>query len=838
MKINNHIVLDFNKTKQVDTQTIQCDMNSRFVRVSLRHNNSPIDLSDVRVCIMAVKPDGKEIFNDCTVIDAQNGIAEFEITKQMGIVVGEVECQIKLFGKEKLLSSNIFNLSVSKSLSPNSRDSKDQLNTLVNTLGDVQDIDNRFNKINYKIDENYQKVNAQLSQLDNKKLDKSGIVTMANMGQDVKEAMTGGAVAVVGENSVLTCNIVNGQVTPDKTDFIEEYGNLFVKETCIDGKKINSNGTITDVDGFWISDKIRYTGEELFTQGVLYYMRYDYTGKILGTQKPSTEYPCDTFIVGGNGVKDGVIVSFGSLLKDEKYNIIPKLRYNVDSERDIVDNSITTDKVTFVEIGKNLFNKDDSTIRDGYTFNNNTGVESEDATKFIYEIKVEPSSSYVISGSSGTYQLNTENKTRITGANFFTDVQVVTTTKDTKYLKVALSISRKDSIQIEKGDSKTGYEEYCYKIPNLKVEVNGNGNNSSLDLELDLNLFNPHSDNILFDKQFASSGGMQNMPDWFISDYIEVDSSYSYKVKNINLTGSALWGYYQTYDGDKKIIDSRLRFDNDVAFSLNENVKYIRITANTTYCTDSGVHKLFVCKSDEAHGYVKYGKTFQSLNLMPDNIQANFYKWYGKKLCAFGDSNTGNKMWQSYIIDKFGMKYSHLGVGGTTAVGRCSDTELEKIPLDTDVITIMFGTNDISQGVPLGELPTFGINANYEFDTTTYIGALCKMIKYISVNIPTCRIILIAPLYRSNSKLNQTANEYSKFDKYIQACEDIAKRFGCEFINMYQELGANMWNYGAYFLDESSNGDGDCWAVHLSKLGGKRFAEKVISKLLDIEPID
>ena len=153
MKINSHIILDFNKTKQVDTQTIQCDMNSRFVRVSLRHNNSPIDLSDVRVCIMAVKPDGKEIFNDCTVIDAQNGIAEFEITKQMGIVVGEVECQIKLFGKEKLLSSNIFNLSVNKSLYPDSQDSKDQLNTLVNALGEVQDIDNRFAQINAQLSE-------------------------------------------------------------------------------------------------------------------------------------------------------------------------------------------------------------------------------------------------------------------------------------------------------------------------------------------------------------------------------------------------------------------------------------------------------------------------------------------------------------------------------------------------------------------------------------------------------------------------------------------------------------------------------------------------------------
>lgn len=155
MKITNYILLDFNKTKKVDTQTVQCDMNSRFVRVSLHHNNSPIDLSDVRVCIMAVKPDGKEIFNDCTVIDAQNGLAEFEITKQMGIVVGEVKCQIKLFGKEKLLSSNIFNLSVSRSLSPNSRDSKDQLNTLVESLNRVDEWDDQFQQKYNGLEEEY-----------------------------------------------------------------------------------------------------------------------------------------------------------------------------------------------------------------------------------------------------------------------------------------------------------------------------------------------------------------------------------------------------------------------------------------------------------------------------------------------------------------------------------------------------------------------------------------------------------------------------------------------------------------------------------------------------------
>lgn len=58
------------------------------------------------------------------------------------------------------------------------------------------------------------------------KLNKDGIVTMANMGQDVKEAMTGGSVAVVGKNTILTENIVDKQVTPLKTNFVKILGDL------------------------------------------------------------------------------------------------------------------------------------------------------------------------------------------------------------------------------------------------------------------------------------------------------------------------------------------------------------------------------------------------------------------------------------------------------------------------------------------------------------------------------------------------------------------------------------------------------------------------------------
>lgn len=69
------------------------------------------------------------------------------------------------------------------------------------------------------LNENLEQTNAQLSVVADRKLDKNGIVTMANMGQDVKEAMTGGSVAIVGKDTILTDNIIDLQVTPSKTSF-------------------------------------------------------------------------------------------------------------------------------------------------------------------------------------------------------------------------------------------------------------------------------------------------------------------------------------------------------------------------------------------------------------------------------------------------------------------------------------------------------------------------------------------------------------------------------------------------------------------------------------------
>ena len=68
---------------------------------------------------------------------------------------------------------------------------------------------------------------------------------MANMGQDVKEAMTGGSVAVVGVNTVLEDNIVDNQVTEEKISFVElpvNYNYFKNKTPYRQNNSFDSNG--------------------------------------------------------------------------------------------------------------------------------------------------------------------------------------------------------------------------------------------------------------------------------------------------------------------------------------------------------------------------------------------------------------------------------------------------------------------------------------------------------------------------------------------------------------------------------------------------------------------
>ena len=67
---------------------------------------------------------------------------------------------------------------------------------------------------------NPQQAQDWVSQLNNKIT--KGKVTMSDLSQEIKEAFTGGAVAVVGVDAVDTVNVKNGAITIEKISFTAE----------------------------------------------------------------------------------------------------------------------------------------------------------------------------------------------------------------------------------------------------------------------------------------------------------------------------------------------------------------------------------------------------------------------------------------------------------------------------------------------------------------------------------------------------------------------------------------------------------------------------------------
>lgn len=272
--ITNFIQLDFNKENDLKVPSVQYDSGSRFVKIKLQQNKVPFEINGYRVTVVANKVDGTEIMNDCTILDGVNGIVQFEITEQFNAVEGVVDCQLKLFKDEILLTSMPFSISVVKSVSTKEIVSSNELKTLVNALGEVQNIDNRFAQ-----------TNAQLSDVEINKMDKGGeiIVSQINVNKGkldqtylsdgLLQQMTGNTPinAIVGDRSVTTNKLVDKSVTPNKTTFIKEdnknlvYYSTFTKGQAINGK----NGELMSAEGYVATDyiEIEPNTEYIFSQG-------------------------------------------------------------------------------------------------------------------------------------------------------------------------------------------------------------------------------------------------------------------------------------------------------------------------------------------------------------------------------------------------------------------------------------------------------------------------------------------------------------------------------------------------------------------------------------------
>lgn len=141
-----------------------------------------------------------------------------------------------------------------------------KMNEVSEVVSDIQKDYDSLQKI--IIDENasanlqnqIDQTNSQLAH----KASKNEIFSMANMGQDIKEAMTGGSVAVVGKDMILTENIVDGQVTGRKISDgsiteskLSEIGKMYNMIGNLDfefsDNYITTNGVLKPMEGWYVT---------------------------------------------------------------------------------------------------------------------------------------------------------------------------------------------------------------------------------------------------------------------------------------------------------------------------------------------------------------------------------------------------------------------------------------------------------------------------------------------------------------------------------------------------------------------------------------------------------
>lgn len=100
----------------IEIKAIEHDVKTRFIDFKFIAANKILDISHCIVRVYALTKNGKEIFNNLTIVDGLKGIARLELTDAL-LIPGTTEYMIKIYGEHGgILSSNIFNLIVSKDL--------------------------------------------------------------------------------------------------------------------------------------------------------------------------------------------------------------------------------------------------------------------------------------------------------------------------------------------------------------------------------------------------------------------------------------------------------------------------------------------------------------------------------------------------------------------------------------------------------------------------------------------------------------------------------------------------------------------------------------------------
>lgn len=246
----NRIIVNLDTSKS-QYNIYECKQNDDLIlEASIFENGIEKDVTTKAITINCTRSDGTYVVQNTDITRDKNKITA-NLKRDFTRVDGLDKLEIVLLENEKQNTTFDFNIlvkpSVLKTAVEESKDTVIILEELGNKIVEAGQVKEETEQLiatgGAATKGDIATVNSQLEQ----KLNKDGIITMANLGQDVKERITGGSVAVVGRNAVLTNNIVDNQVNQYKVDFINKDNNLLREEYLIFNKYVDtSTGRLMD----------------------------------------------------------------------------------------------------------------------------------------------------------------------------------------------------------------------------------------------------------------------------------------------------------------------------------------------------------------------------------------------------------------------------------------------------------------------------------------------------------------------------------------------------------------------------------------------------------------
>lgn len=350
-----------------------------------------------------------------------------------------------------------------------------------------------------------------------------------------------------------------------------------------------------------------------------------------------------------------------------------------------------------------------------------------------------------------------------------------------------------------------------------------------------------------FNKGFDSAGNYIDYADFWTTEYIPaVNGDILYKNQDTSRT--------VLYDANDNIIRVTAfgTTTNNLAIT-DENCAWLRVMFNTSPDT------LMISKTPITAYEPYHLITQSSIKDLPANLsqlQASLLPWQGKKWVSYGDSitalgNDGNtSSWQYFVSQKLGFGTSYpRGIGSQkfawnadtffanadgSYAGRPPETQpanttihkgcfcaydriVTMIPVDTDVIFIMGGTNDFGQNKAIGDVtyepyrttdPEWNVvHGAGDYNIGTFKGGIASAITKIQHYLPNVIIVLGTQLNGHTGLVDGTLDNLqvntlglTPID-YVNAMKEVATYFGIPCIDVFGTAAINVANSNEFITD-------------------------------------